>query len=154
MFLHTTIRADHIQTPLLATQRNAAIRELLQLVSAEISDSEVVYEAVLEREKIMTTGIGNGIAIPHCKNPACPDFVIALGISKAGIDFNSVDGKAVNLVFLLLGPDNAPNIHIKLLSRISRIMNREQVRTQCVQAASAQEVLQVITKAEKDTDSA
>ena len=52
MFLHTTIRADHIQTPLQATQRNAAIRELLQLVSAEISDSKIVYEAVLEREKI------------------------------------------------------------------------------------------------------
>ena len=70
--------------------------------------SGLLYQAVLEREKVMTTGIGNGIAIPHCKNNACPQFVIALGITQKGIDFQAVDGKPVNLVFLLLGPLSEP----------------------------------------------
>ena len=122
----------------------------LQIVGHEVGDMEQIYQAVLAREKVMTTGVGNAIAIPHCKSTMCSQFVIALGISTQGIDFNAVDNKTVNLIFLLLGPEDAPNIHIKLLSRISRILNREEIRHKLVNCKSGREAHQLIESAEKD----
>jgi fructose-specific phosphotransferase system IIA component len=141
---------DQIKVPLQSGQKEAAIRELIELVSAKVTDGELTYQAVLQREKKMTTGVGNGVAIPHCKSETCSHFVVALGISPKGIDFNSVDGKKVNLVFLLLGPEDAPNMHIKLLSRISRIMNREEIRNRLIQVPSAALAYQLLKEAEKE----
>ena len=150
MWLHKVLHQEWIKIPLKNLERDAAIHELLEIVGHEVGDMEQIYQAVLAREKVMTTGVGNAIAIPHCKSTMCSQFVIALGISTQGIDFNAVDNKTVNLIFLLLGPEDAPNIHIKLLSRISRILNREEIRHKLVNCKSGREAHQLIESAEKD----
>ncbi len=144
MRLCDLLKKEHIQIPLQATARDAAIKELTLLMAGEVNDSTQAYNAVLEREKIMTTGVGNGIAIPHCKHNSCPDFTIALGIAKPAIDFKAIDNKQVNLIFLLLGPENNPGTHIKLLSRISRLMSNEDIRERLGNCKTADEAFQLI----------
>ena len=101
MWLHKVLHQEWIKIPLKNLERDAAIHELLEIVGHEVGDMEQIYQAVLAREKVMTTGVGNAIAIPHCKSTMCSQFVIALGISTQGIDFNAVDNKKVNFIFLL-----------------------------------------------------
>lgn len=130
MRLTDILQTEHIIMPLKSTKRDAVIRELVNTLKEndQITDTEKAYEAVLEREKLMTTGVGNGIAIPHCKDSSCPNFAVALGIQSKGIKFESIDKKDVKIVFLLVGPENNPGMHIKLLSRISRLMSNEELR--------------------------
>jgi len=150
MWLHKVLRQEWIKIPLVAREKDDAINELMEVVGHEVANKELVYQAVREREKVMTTGVGNGIAIPHCKSSHCPQFIIALGITAQGIDFKAVDNRNVNLIFLLLGPEDAPNIHIKLLSRISRIMNNEEIRHKLINCRNSLDAYQLIEAAEKD----
>ncbi len=99
---------------------------------------------MLEREKIMTTGVGNGIAIPHCKHPDSPEFSVCLGIQAKGVDFQSIDKNPVKIMFLLVGPENNPGLHIKLLSRISRLMSNEELRQQLLSCETDQEAYTLI----------
>ncbi|HED11251.1 MAG TPA: PTS sugar transporter subunit IIA [Caldithrix abyssi] len=144
MSLSEYITPEHIKTPLTATTRDDAIRELIELIAPRLTDSEKAYKAVLEREKIMTTGVGNGLAIPHCKHESCPDFAIALGVHPTGVDFRSVDNKEARIIVLLVGPENSPAQHIKLLSRISRLLNNKEFREKILNASSAQEIAELI----------
>jgi len=150
MLIREVLSEAQIKIPVISKERNSVIQELMEVITNKITDGDIAYKAVLEREKVMTTGVGNGIAIPHCKSSSCPEFVIALGISTNGINFNSVDNKNVNLIFLLLGPEDSPNIHIKLLSRISRIMSNKEIRTRLINSKSGNEAFQLIETAEKD----
>lgn len=133
MRLTDLLTLENIKIPLNSNKRDQAIQELIDLLKEHVNDSQQAFGAVMEREKIMTTGVGNGIAIPHCKHHSCPDFTIALGITEKGIDFSAIDNQDVNLVFLLLGPENNPGTHIKLLSRISRLMSDETFRKQLME---------------------
>jgi fructose-specific phosphotransferase system IIA component len=148
MRLTDIITEDHIQIPVTSNSRNEGIKELLDLLQEEINDVGQAYEAVLEREKIMTTGVGNGIAIPHCKHSSCPNFAAAMGIHSKGIDFEAIDKKKVKIIFLLVGPENNPGLHIKLLSRISRLMSNEELRQQLISTRSSQEALKLIEEEE------
>ncbi|KAA3613199.1 MAG: PTS sugar transporter subunit IIA [Calditrichaeota bacterium] len=150
MQLNDLLKKENIKIPLEARERDFAIKELIGLMDGQINDSELAFNAVLEREKIMTTGVGNGIAIPHCKHQSCPDFTVALGVAETEIDFASIDNKKVKLVFVLLGPENSPAIHIKLLSRISRLMSNEQIRDQLLSCATAEEAFQLIKSEEEN----
>ncbi|HHM02267.1 MAG TPA: PTS sugar transporter subunit IIA [Caldithrix abyssi] len=144
MSLSEYLTVDHIKVPLEATTRDGAIRELIEMMAPRLGDSEKAYTAVLEREKIMTTGVGNGLAIPHCKNESCPEFAVALGVQPQGIDFESVDKQPVKIVVLLVGPENSPAQHIKLLSRISRLLNNAEFRDNILKASSPQEIAALI----------
>ena len=139
---------NNIKIPLLASRREEAIKELIGLLENKVEDVKQAYEAVLERDKIMTTGVGNQIAIPHCKHHSCPDFTIALGISEKGIDFSSIDNNDVRLVFLLLGPENNPGKHIKLLSRISRLMTDNAFRERLLKAEDRKQVHDLLIEQE------
>ncbi len=131
-------------------ERDQCIKELIDLMAGQeiINDRDKAYEAVLEREKIMTTGVGNGIAIPHCKHASCPNFAVALGIYPKGVDFKSIDKKEAKIVFLLVGPENNPGLHIKLLSRISRLMSDEDLRQQILKSKDAEEILGLLKEEE------
>ncbi|RMH63148.1 MAG: PTS sugar transporter subunit IIA [Calditrichaeota bacterium] len=137
MSLSEYLTPEHIRVPLTSATRDEAIRELITLLSPELKDAEKAYQAVLAREKIMTTGVGNGVAIPHCKNEACTDFSLALGIHPDGLDFNAVDQKPVHIIVLLIGPENNPAQHIKLLSRVSRLLNNKAFREELLRAPDA-----------------
>ena len=88
----------------------------------------------------MTTGVGNGVAIPHCKSDMLSEFAIALGIHPGGIDFHALDEAPARIVFLLVGPSSQPRGHILLLSRISRIVSKAPVRDALLKSSSPQEI--------------
>lgn len=146
MRLTDILLAEHIVLPLKSTQRDEAIKELINLLAEKelVSDVDQAYNAVLEREKLMTTGVGNGIGIPHCKDKSCPNFAVALGIQSKGIKFESIDKKDVKIVFLLVGPENNPGMHIKLLSRISRLMSNEELRQNILKSKDTEKIQELI----------
>ena len=116
--------------------------------SPKVIDKGKVREAILEREKIMSTGVGNGFAIPHGKTDAVSDIVAAFAVTAKPIDYHSLDEKPVRLVFLLVGKDNMVGPHIKLLSRISRLMNKEEFRRRLLDLRSSKEILDVFKEEE------
>ena len=123
--------------------KDEIINSMIDVVSAspKVLDKDKVREAILEREKIMSTGVGNGFAIPHGKTEAVSDIVAAFAVTANPIDYHSLDEKPVRLVFLLVGKDNMVGPHIKLLSRISRLMNKEEFRKRLLDLKSSKEVL-------------
>jgi fructose-specific phosphotransferase system IIA component len=116
--------------------------------SKRVKDKEKVREAIFEREKIMSTGVGKGFAIPHGKTDAVTDIVAAFAVTKDPIDYQSLDAEPVRLVFLLVGRDNLVGPHIKLLSRISRLMNKDEFRRKLLKAESSQEIMKIFKEEE------
>ena len=96
----------------------------------------------------MSTGVGHGFGIPHCKTNKVTDILAAFGKTKNPVDFEALDGEPVNLFFLLIGKDNLVAPHIKLLSRISLLMNREEVREKLKKAESAEEIYDIFKDSE------
>ena len=130
--------------------KDEIINSMIDVVSAstKVLDKDKVREAILEREKIMSTGVGNGFAIPHGKTDAVSDIVAAFAVTANPIDYHSLDEKPVRLVFLLVGKDNMVGPHIKLLSRISRLMNKEEFRKRLLELKSSKEVLDLFKEEE------
>jgi mannitol/fructose-specific phosphotransferase system IIA component (Ntr-type) len=116
--------------------------------SPKVIDKEKVREAIFERESIMSTGVGNGFAIPHGKTDAVSDIVAAFAVTAEPIDYQSLDEKPVRLVFLLVGKDSMVGPHIKLLSRISRLMNKEEFRKRLIGLKTSREILDAFTSEE------
>ncbi len=147
MRLTDVLKSEFVKIPLSGTTRDECIDELIDLLSENkiISGKKSIFDAVLEREKIMTTGVGNGIAIPHCKHQDSPEFAVCLGVHPGGVDFQAIDKKNVRIIFLLIGPENNPGLHIKLLSRISRLLSNEELRNKLIDSSdnnSAYELIQ------------
>lgn len=116
--------------------------------SERVLDKEKLREAIFEREKIMSTGVGSGFAIPHGKTDAVTDIVGAFAITAQPIDYKSLDEQPVRIIFLLIGRESMVGPHIKLLSRISRLMNKEDFRKKLLGAASPAEVLEIFKQEE------
>lgn len=116
--------------------------------SPKVLDREKVRKAIFDREGIMSTGVGNGFAIPHGKTDAVSDIVAAFAVTARPIDYESLDEQPVRLVFLLVGKDNLVGPHIKLLSRISRLMNKEDFRNRLLALKSSQEILETFRQEE------
>ena len=133
-------------------KKEEVINELVDLFKDDprIIDLEKVRTAVLEREKVMSTGVGKGFAIPHGKTSAVTDIIAAFGKSTKDINYDSLDGEPVNLIFLLVGKDNLVSTHIKLLSRISRLMNKDDLRERLIEANSTEEIVHLIVDEEKN----
>jgi fructose-specific phosphotransferase system IIA component len=123
---------DLILMDLRAADKAGVIRELAGLLARNnrVQDPDALAQAVLDRESQGSTGIGEGIAIPHAKSQAIDDIVVAFGRSTSGVDFQSLDGKPAYLFFLLVTPEDRPGEHLKLLARISRIMRNAALREQ------------------------
>jgi len=132
------------------SSKQEIIDAMVDLVAAspKVLDKAKVRTAIFEREKIMSTGVGNGFAIPHGKTDAVTDIVAGFAVTEREIDYDSLDEKPVRLVFLLVGKDNLVGPHIKLLSRISRLMNKGEFRAQLLAANSAKEILDLFQREE------
>jgi PTS system nitrogen regulatory IIA component len=128
------------------------IEELVDALAAgaTISDREKVLQAVLEREKIMSTGIGDGIAIPHGKSDAVVRLAAALGTQKRGVDFEALDGEPAFVFFLLVSPANVSGPHIKALARISRLLKNDEFKKKLISASSAPEIMAVVESEERE----
>lgn len=110
---------------------------------------EEVREAVLEREEIMSTGVGKALAIPHAKTKAVDKNLAAFALLKEPLDFDSIDNQPVRLVFLLVGPESNNSQHIKLLSRISRLMNSSSFREKILDCTTSEEILKAFQDEEE-----
>ena len=141
-----------VKTQLPGNSKDEIISHMIDIVttSKKVLNREKVQEAIFEREKIMSTGVGNGFAIPHGKTDAVSDIVAAFAVTAEPIDYQSLDEQPVRLVFLLVGKDSMVGPHIKLLSRISRLMNKEEFRKKLLAAASPKDVLDIF-RAEEAT---
>ena len=109
---------------------------------------EEIREAVFERERIMSTGVGKGLAIPHGKASGITQTYAAFAILKEPVDYEAIDSEPVNMVFLLVGPQSSNNLHIKMLSRISRLMNNTEFRERLRNCSTADEIIEAFKKEE------
>ena len=115
-----------------------------------VKDKQEALSAVEERERIMTTAIGYGVAIPHGKTSAVEELVAAFAVIDEGIEFGALDGQEIRLAFLLLGPKEPSGPHIRMLSRISRLMSREDLRSRLLTTENAEAVRALFREAEQD----
>ena len=150
MRLIEILKPQNIKVPLDARSKNDAIAELVNLLAAngEITDAKKVLDAVLEREATRTTGIGNGLAIPHGKCTGTLDLVMAIGKAATPIDFAAVDGKPVTVIWLLGSPPDKTGPHIHALARISRLMTIDKFQQALRAAKTSQEVYDAIVAQE------
>jgi PTS system nitrogen regulatory IIA component len=109
-------------------------------------DQEVTLSALVEREKLGSTGIGEGIAIPHGKLAGLDDLVVCFGRSTSGVDFNAMDGKPVHLFFLLLAPENSAGQHLKTLAKISKMLKDSRFRVKLLEAKSKDDIFRIIAQ--------
>ncbi|MCU0411105.1 MAG: PTS sugar transporter subunit IIA [Bacteroidetes bacterium] len=139
-----------VRTGLEGSSKTDIINAMIDLAGSQkaVQNKERMRQAILEREKIMSTGVGSGFAIPHGKTDAVSDIVAAFAVTAQPIDYQSLDDQPVRLVFLLVGRDNMVGPHIKLLSRISRLMNKEDFRKRLLEAESPKEILDIFRQEE------
>lgn len=147
-FLSTKV----ILPELKSNDKYEVINELIDLFSSDprVGDIEDVRKNVFEREKIMSTGVGKGFAVPHGKSDSIKEIIAAFGRSSEGIDFDALDGNPVHLVFLLVGKNDLVSQHIKLLSRISKMMNIDDFRKRLLSASTAEEIYEIFVEEEKN----
>lgn len=119
-----------------------------------ITDRDKVLQAVLEREKIMSTGIGDGIAIPHGKSDSVERLIAALGTQRRGVYFETLDGEPAYVFFLLVSPANVSGPHIKALARISRLLKNDEFKKKLIAAESSTAIIDIIETEESNTPSA
>jgi len=150
MKISDILNENLVVTGLPGGSKEEIIDAMVDLVSTspKVTDKEKVREAILEREKIMSTGVGNGFAIPHGKTDAVTDIVAAFAVTAEPIDYQSLDEKPVRLVFLLVGKDSMVGPHIKLLSRISRLMNKEEFRRRLLDVPTAKGIIDMFKQEE------
>ena len=139
-----------IAPDLKAQNKTEVLKELVGLLYQEgkIKDQEKALEVLLDREKLGSTGVGYGIAIPHGKFDSLKSLVAAFGRSKPGIDFDSVDHKPVHIFFLFLAPRHEAQLHLRVLARSCRLLKRDTFRESLMQAESAAEILKIIAREE------
>ena len=152
MKLSDLLHKDFIIAELKSTAKEDVINELIDLFNNDnrVIDIKKVRDAVLDREKIMSTGVGKGFAIPHGKTSAVNEILAAFGKAENPIDYQALDNQPVHLVFLLVGKDNMVSTHIKLLSRISRMMNKDDFREKLLKVNSKREIIDIFREEEEN----
>lgn len=135
-----------------AKSKSEALAELTDaLLKVESSlDREEVIGVLQERERLGSTGIGDGVAIPHGKLKNIEKLLISFGRSREGIDFDSMDGRPAHLFFLLVAPEESVGIHLKTLARISKLLKNTDVRRRLQDAESAEEIYRIIAQEEEN----
>jgi len=146
------LQKENINLNLAAEKKNEAITELLELLKKNslIANVKEVKKAILEREAIISTGIGKGIGVPHCRTIHTDKIILAVGRSKKSIeDYESFDEEPVKLIFLLISPEDEPNEHINMLARISRILKQDFIRNSLLSATSAKKFYEILKNEDK-----
>jgi PTS system nitrogen regulatory IIA component len=141
---------------IIAELRSRTKREVLEELTGALLnfkanlDKEALVEILLERERLGSTGIGDGIAIPHGKVQDLDELVLSFGRSTQGIEFDSMDGRPTHLFFLLIAPENSAGIHLRALAKISRLLKSSQFRQRLLEAGTEEELFQVIQEEDKE----
>ncbi len=146
MQLDQIFNSEFINDNLSAKNKTEALQELVNtIIQGGLKlDSSAVIEVLKQREKLGSTGIGDGVAIPHGKVPILEELVVAFGRSNEGIAFDSIDGKPVHLFFLLLAPENSAGQHLKALAKISKMLKAPNFRKKLLEAKSRVDLYKII----------
>ena len=142
---------EAILSDLKADDKKGVLEELVAPV-ARIADinHDYLVKVLMERERLGSTGIGEGIGIPHGKVKDLESLVLGFGLSKKGVDFDSMDGKPAYIFFLLLTPENSTGLHLKLLARISRILKSDLFKQKLLGATNQDEIYSIIKEEEEE----
>jgi len=141
---------DLISFDLKGKTKDQIINEMVDLTSRSklVKERHELYKAVVEREKLVTTGVGYGVAFPHAKTKAVKGIVVAFGRSNPGVDFEAMDRKPVHLFFVIAAPEDAIGAHLNVMARLSYIMKNEKVRERLMKIASPKELLEILDSVE------
>lgn len=153
MILSSSIKKANILTNPRSKNRWDLINEMLELAvkngELNAADEETVRSSLVEREKSMSTGIGKGVAIPHCTTDKINDIIIILATCRTGVDFDSVDNLPVRIAILLLVPKNKLTQHIKTLANIAKLMNKDELREKLFAMKSPDAIIRAIQSFEE-----
>jgi fructose-specific phosphotransferase system IIA component len=132
--------------------KDDCLRKVVDLVAAtgKVRDMERLHAVIVDRERLMSTGIGNSVALPHGKTDVVDQSIVAVATLASPIDFDALDDKPVSIVILLVGPESNVGVHLRLLSRISRLVGSEQFRASLLSARSAEDVLALFAGGEEE----
>ncbi len=142
--------SDYISTDIISDiasdTKSGVLSEMVALIakSGQISDIAEYEKAIQNRENILSTGIGLGVAVPHAKTANVKDFAVALGRSQSGIEYDSIDGKPVKLVFMIAGPEAEQKVYLKILAKISLIARNEDLKNQIIEAADKEAIYDIV----------
>ncbi len=151
MRLADVLREDCIITDLKAREKQGLLDEMVSDITSRVGslDREKLLNALLERERLGTTGIGHGVAIPHGKVKGLSEIRVFFGRSRKGVDFNSMDNLPVYLFFMIVVPENSAAAHLKILAVISNLLKSQDFRTRLMRAETGSEIYRIITEAER-----
>lgn len=150
MKLCEIVSENLILPSLVGTDTASVLREFADAVAAagKCPDATALYEKLLERENQESTGIGNGVAIPHCKMDNLQDVVLAIGYSQHGVEFHAIDGNPTFFFFVVLSPSNAAVQHLRTLAALSRLLKSQTFLTRLWQRPTASELIALIRQEE------
>ncbi len=150
MMLSDLLNAQAVQPRLEASNKRDAVAELVDLLESAhgLRSQGEILDRVMRREAMMSTGIGNGVAIPHGKARALDRMLAACAVSHGGVEFDSVDGEPAHILILLVSPENVGTPHVKVLANISRLLKEESVRKTLREVDSAAQFLAALKSAE------
>jgi nitrogen PTS system EIIA component len=149
VLLTELLSPDRVVVPLTARDKAGVIAELTHhLVDRSGGGFDEVLGAVEEREAVLSTGIGFGVAIPHARSSSVKELSVVCGLSPDPVPYDSIDGEPVRLFFLIVGPESSAGQHVKLLSRIARLVRRDNLRQQLCEAGTPQEFYAALLDAE------
>jgi len=153
MNLTEILKRDFILEELEARNQHEVLDELVRVfaMGGVRFDPEAMLQVLLERERLGSTGIGDGIAIPHGKLQGLDEILLSFGRSSEGISFDAMDGKPVHLFFLLMAPENSAGLHLKILAKISRMLKDTALRNNLLQAKSKERIWRIIEEQEHKT---
>lgn len=148
------VSREAITASIVAEDKEGVIRELAQTLlragALAPAEFESVVKAIMKREELGSTGIGRGVAVPHTKHPGVERLVATVGVSHHGVDFNSLDGERVQLLFLLISPPDRPGDHLRALENISRQLRDDTFCKFLKQAKSSHDILQLLDEADNN----
>jgi nitrogen PTS system EIIA component len=152
MRLSEILAIDNIIPDLKAKDKKGVLGELAEAIASYDTniDKGMLVKVLIEREHLGSTGIGDGVAIPHGKLSSVKQPIVSFGRSKKGLDFDSMDGQPAYLFFLLLAPENSSGVHLQVLTKIARILKSSTFRKTLMQVESREEIYETIIQTDGD----
>lgn len=150
--INQLLSPDRIRIGLPGTSKKDVINQLVDVLSGHerIDSIEAVRRAIFARETMMSTGVGKGLGLPHAKTDAVQETIAVFATMETPVDFGAIDNQPVHLMLLLVGPEKDKSSHIKILGRISRLVSRDELRSQLVAAETPEDVLELLKAGEAD----
>ncbi len=147
MNIKKTLSRETVSLNLQGEDKNSIIEELVDMMvsAGKITNRKAAIKAILDREKKMSTGMQNGIAIPHGKTDTVESLAVAIGLKKEGLDFKSLDGKPSIIFIMTISPVNRTGPHIQFLAEISRQLNEPETRKRVLDASSPDQIIEILS---------